>query len=160
MTAYRFLDTPCGRLLLAARDGALKQVRFLPDQPFVPRRDWAPDPRPLQPAVDQLNAYFQKRLKQFTLRLEPEGSPFQLLVWGELLRIPYGVTVSYSDLARSLGRPNASRAVGAANGANPIAILIPCHRVVGSSGSLTGYAGGVAVKRHLLDLESPQPPLL
>jgi methylated-DNA-[protein]-cysteine S-methyltransferase len=160
VTAYRFLDTPCGRLLLAARDGALKQVRFLPDEPFVPQPGWALDPRPLQPAVDQLNAYFQRRLTQFTLRLEPEGSPFQLLVWGQLLQIPYGATLAYSDLARSLGRPNASRAVGAANGANPIAILIPCHRVIGSAGSLTGYAGGLPIKRFLLDLESPQPALL
>ncbi|HEY8022769.1 MAG TPA: methylated-DNA--[protein]-cysteine S-methyltransferase [Thermoanaerobaculia bacterium] len=105
----------------------------------------------------QLAEYFAGRRRDFDLELDPPGTPFQRQVWGELARIPYGATVSYGELARRVGRPNASRAVGAANGANPIPIVLPCHRVIGSDGSLTGYGGGLPIKRALLSLEGALP---
>jgi methylated-DNA-[protein]-cysteine S-methyltransferase len=104
-------------------------------------------------AARQLEAYFDGRLTEFELPLAPAGTPFQLAVWTELLRIPYGETMTYGELAERLGRPSAARAVGAANGRNPISIVVPCHRLVGASGGLTGYGGGVDRKRRLLDLE-------
>ena len=112
------------------------------------------DPETLAPAIGQLEAYFRGELRQFDLPIAPRGTPFQLRVWAELLRIPYGATISYGELARRLGDPKLTRAVGAANGANPIAIVIPCHRVIGADGSLTGYAGGLARKADLLRLEA------
>jgi methylated-DNA-[protein]-cysteine S-methyltransferase len=105
-------------------------------------------------ATRQLDAYFSKRLRRFDLPLAPHGTPFQLEVWQALQRIPYGDTWSYADLARRIGRPDAVRAVGAANGRNPIPIVIPCHRVIGSNGQLVGFGGGLPLKRWLLDLES------
>jgi methylated-DNA-[protein]-cysteine S-methyltransferase len=102
----------------------------------------------------QLAEYFAGDRTDFDIKLAPRGTPFQLDVWRTLQRIPYGETRSYADIARSIGRPTATRAVGAANGANPIPIIIPCHRVIGSNGSLTGFGGGMGVKRRLLDLES------
>ncbi len=105
----------------------------------------------------ELAEYFAGRRRDFTLALDPAGTPFQREVWGELARIPYGATVSYGELARRVGRPAASRAVGAANGANPIPIILPCHRVIGSNGSLTGYGGGLPIKRALLSLEGALP---
>jgi methylated-DNA-[protein]-cysteine S-methyltransferase len=110
----------------------------------------------LEPAIRQLEAYFRGELRDFDLPLDPRGTPFQLRVWAELRRIPYGTTLSYGELARRLGDPNLTRAVGAANGANPISIIIPCHRVIGADGSLTGYGGGLEVKRGLLALEKPE----
>ncbi len=103
--------------------------------------------------VDELSAYLSGELKEFSLKLEPEGTAFQKKVWNELMRIPFGETTSYGALASLLGDPNLSRAVGMANGKNPIAIVIPCHRVIGSDGSLTGYAGGLDRKKALLQLE-------
>ena len=111
------------------------------------------DRRLLAPVLEQLEAYFRGALRRFELGLAPRGTPFQLRVWAELRRIPYGRTISYGELARQLGDPRACRAVGAANGANPISIVIPCHRVIGSDGSLTGYGGGLENKRALLALE-------
>jgi len=111
------------------------------------------DPAVLAPARRQLEAYFRGELRQFDLPIAPRGTPFQLRVWAELLRIPYGATISYGELARRLGDPKLTRAVGAANGANPISIIVPCHRVIGADGSLTGYGGGLEVKRGLLALE-------
>jgi methylated-DNA-[protein]-cysteine S-methyltransferase len=108
---------------------------------------------PLEPVRRQLEAYFQGTLRAFDLPVAPRGTPFQLRVWAELRRIPYGATISYGELARRLGDPKLTRAVGAANGANPISIIIPCHRVIGADGSLTGYGGGLEVKRELLALE-------
>jgi methylated-DNA-[protein]-cysteine S-methyltransferase len=108
----------------------------------------------LAPVLRQLAEYFAGDRKQFDVPLAPRGTPFQLEVWRMLQRIPYGETRSYADIARSIGRPAATRAVGAANGANPIPIIIPCHRVIGTNGALTGFGGGIAVKRRLLDLEA------
>jgi methylated-DNA-[protein]-cysteine S-methyltransferase len=108
----------------------------------------------VEEAIRQLQAYFSKKLTRFDLPLKPKGTPFQMEVWRELLNIPYGKVISYGELAERIGRPSASRAVGAANGSNPIPIIIPCHRVIGSNGRLTGYGGGVHVKEALLRLES------
>jgi len=110
------------------------------------------------PAREQLDAYFAGSLKHFNLPIAPRGTAFQEAVWGALLTIPYGATATYAEIARKLGRPDAVRAVGAANGRNPISIIVPCHRVVGSGGSLVGYAGGLDRKRRLLDLERPALP--
>jgi methylated-DNA-[protein]-cysteine S-methyltransferase len=109
----------------------------------------------LEPARRQLEAYFRGELRDFDLPLAPRGTPFQLRVWAELRNIPYGRTISYGELSRRLGDPALTRAVGAANGANPISIIIPCHRVIGADGALVGYGGGLDVKRKLLDLEAP-----
>jgi O-6-methylguanine DNA methyltransferase len=105
------------------------------------------------PVVSQLSEYFSGKRRDFTLDLAPKGTPFQLAVWNELLRIPYGSTISYAELARRIGKPSAVRAVGAANGANPIPVIIPCHRVIGANGTLTGYGGGLERKQWLLALE-------
>ena len=112
-----------------------------------------PDGAACGKVIQQLDAYFERRLTQFELELAPEGTPFQREVWDALLDIPYGETRNYGQIAKQVGRPNASRAVGAANGANPIAIVVPCHRVIGANGSLTGFGGGVHVKARLLELE-------
>jgi methylated-DNA-[protein]-cysteine S-methyltransferase len=111
-------------------------------------------------AVRQLRAYFAGELQAFDLPLAPQGTPFQLAVWKHLCEIPYGETISYGELARRIGNPNASRAVGLANGSNPIPIVIPCHRVIGSNGKLTGYGGGLPIKDKLLGLERRQLRLL
>lgn len=109
--------------------------------------------------VSQLDEYFAGERTDFDLVLVPRGTPFQLAVWNELQRIPYGATISYGALAKRIGKPDAVRAVGAANGANPIPIVIPCHRVIGANGSLTGYGGGLPIKRALLEIERPQRSL-
>jgi methylated-DNA-[protein]-cysteine S-methyltransferase len=109
-------------------------------------------------AIRQLRAYFAKKLTRFDLPLQPEGTPFQIEVWRELQTIPYGKVISYGELAKRIGKPRASRAVGGANGSNPIPIIIPCHRVIGSNGKLTGYAGGLHIKEALLKLESARRP--
>jgi methylated-DNA-[protein]-cysteine S-methyltransferase len=149
---YTTLTTPIGELLLTADDdGALTAVD-LPNR----HRDTAGlerDDELLAGARRQLTEYFAGERTTFDLPLRPHGAPFQLRVWEALLRIPYGETASYGELARELGHPTAARAVGAANGRNPLAIVVPCHRVIGSDGTLTGYAGGLECKRALLDLE-------
>jgi methylated-DNA-[protein]-cysteine S-methyltransferase len=111
----------------------------------------------LAEAVSQLRDYFAGRLRDFRLPLDAVGSPFQKRVWGELVKIPYGQTRSYAQVAAAIGSPLAVRAVGAANGANPIAIVVPCHRVIGAGGKLVGYGGGLALKKRLLELESVEP---
>ncbi len=120
-------------------------------------------PRPENPVLGQtarqLDSYFAGELRYFDLPLRPEGTPFQLRVWEELRRIPYGETRSYREVARAIGSPEAVRAVGAANGQNPIPIVVPCHRVIGANGKLTGFGGGLDVKRLLLDLEAGKPDL-
>jgi O-6-methylguanine DNA methyltransferase len=159
------LDSPVGPLTLAVgRDGALVYLGFgqrdsrdrLLDvlEPLAPVLD--PDPAALEPARRQLEEYFQGRRRSFELPLAPRGTPFQLRVWAELRRIPYGQTLSYGELARRLGDPGLSRAVGAANGANPISIIVPCHRVIGANGSLVGYGGGLPIKKALLEFEKGQ----
>ena len=149
---YSTLTTPIGELLLTADDdGALTGVN-LPNRHPDPV-GWERDDELLEPARRQLTEYFAGERTTFDLPLRPAGAPFQLRVWEALLRIPYGETVSYGEIAREIGHPTASRAVGAANGRNPIAIVVPCHRVIGANGSLTGYGGGLECKRALLDLE-------
>ena len=107
-----------------------------------------------------MRAYFAGELEAFNLSLTPQGTPFQLRVWNQLCEIPYGETISYGELARRVGDPKAARAVGLANGSNPIAIIVPCHRVIGSNGKLTGYGGGLPIKEKLLALERKQLSLL
>ncbi|MFZ0491112.1 MAG: methylated-DNA--[protein]-cysteine S-methyltransferase [Salegentibacter sp.] len=114
-------------------------------------------PELLQPAVHQLSAYFGGNLKEFDLKLNPAGTDFQKKVWAALLNIPYGTTTSYLELSKKLGDVKAIRAVAAANGKNPLWVIVPCHRVIGSDGSLTGYAGGLARKKWLLEHENPSP---
>jgi len=158
------LDSPLGPLTLAAdRQGTLVYLGFGERDPRTrllaaldpEAAELAADSGVLAPVRRQLEEYFQGRRRDFELPLAPRGTPFQLRVWAELRRIPYGRTVSYGELARRLGDPGLSRAVGAANGANPISIIIPCHRVIGADGSLTGYGGGLPIKRALLALERP-----
>jgi methylated-DNA-[protein]-cysteine S-methyltransferase len=149
---YSTLTTPIGELMLTADDdGALTGVN-LPNRHPDPA-GWERDDELLADARRQLTEYFAAERTTFDLPLRAAGAPFQLRVWEALLRIPYGETASYGELARELGHPTAARAVGAANGRNPIAIVVPCHRVIGSNGSLTGYAGGLECKRALLDPE-------
>jgi methylated-DNA-[protein]-cysteine S-methyltransferase len=144
-------STPVGPLHLTAFEGALTGLRF-GSGPAAGER--AADDPVLACAVSQLTAYFAGERRSFDLPLAPAGTAFQLAVWAALREIPYGTTVSYGGLARRLGSPSASRAVGLANGRNPIAIVVPCHRVIGADGSLTGFGGGMAAKRTLLDLEA------
>jgi methylated-DNA-[protein]-cysteine S-methyltransferase len=152
------VETPIGSLLLAGTASALRTVR-LPGNRLghAPEPEWVFDPRPLRAAKDQLTEFFAGRRRQFELSLEPIGTAFQLTVWRALEAIPFGTTVSYAELARRIGRPEAVRAVGLANGANPLPIVVPCHRVIGSDGSLTGYGGGLELKRALLALEGALP---
>ena len=151
---FTYLETPIGRLLLAASARGLVRVGFPtgtrargPEPGWTASDEWLADP------AQELVEYFAGERRAFDLRIAPRGTPFQHLVWSALAEIPYGKTRSYGDLARHIGRPAASRAVGAANGQNPLPIILPCHRVVGADGSLTGFGGGLAVKRALLALE-------
>jgi methylated-DNA-[protein]-cysteine S-methyltransferase len=158
---YTQIDSPIGPLLLAANGTGLRQILFINGRhPAKPDPVWQEDSTLLQPAIDQLSAYFSGDLESFDLTLAPEGTPFQLNVWRELCEIPFGKTISYGELAQRIGNPKASRAVGLANGSNPIPIVIPCHRVIGSNGKLTGYGGGLPVKEKLLALERRQFQLL
>ncbi|HEU0132203.1 MAG TPA: methylated-DNA--[protein]-cysteine S-methyltransferase [Mycobacteriales bacterium] len=143
--------TPVGALLLES-DGAALTGLWFGVKPVSGERD--DDDPVLAEAAAQLGAYFARDLKEFDLPLAPRGTPFQLAVWEQLRLIPYGETISYGELARRVGSPKASRAVGAANGRNPIGIVVPCHRVIGANGTLTGFGGGMDAKRTLLDLES------
>lgn len=159
--SYTQIDSPIGPLLLAADNAGLRQILFVHGHhPAKPDPSWQEDPAPLQPAIRQLNAYFAGELEAFDLQLAPEGTSFQVGVWHELCEIPFGKTISYGELARRIGNPKASRAVGLANGSNPIPIVIPCHRVIGSNGKLTGYGGGLPIKEKLLALERRQLCLL
>jgi methylated-DNA-[protein]-cysteine S-methyltransferase len=154
---YTRVESPVGPLLLTGDESGLGSVRFAKEKtPHAPAPDWREDPRPLAEAARQLEAYFAGALRRFDLALNPTGTPFQLRVWRELEKIPYGDTISYGELARRIGKPDAARAVGLANGANPIPIIIPCHRVIGSNGKLTGYGGGLDIKERLLALEQRQ----
>ncbi|KQP40836.1 cysteine methyltransferase [Methylobacterium sp. Leaf104] len=154
---YTILPTPIGPLVLAGTDGALARIGFPVGRGAVtPAPDWQRDDRAFAQARAQLAAYFDGRLTRFDLALAPRGTPFQHLVWQALAEIPPGETISYGELARRIGRPSASRAVGAANGANPLPIVVPCHRVIGAGGALTGFAGGLETKRFLLELERRQ----
>lgn len=147
--------TPIGELLLTGDGRSLTGLYMLPDHRYGPAigDDWRFSVDSFRELVGELDAYFAGELRDFDVSLAPKGTPFQLAVWTTLTRVPYGRTVSYGTIAAALGRPTASRAVGMANGHNPISIVVPCHRVIGATGSLTGYGGGLARKRALLDLE-------
>ncbi len=147
---YSFVDTPIGPLLVAGDGQKLRTVHFAPSRP---EDDWKHEPSAFADVAKQLTEYFAGEREAFDLALDMCGTSFQLEVWSALRRIPYGEVRSYADMARAIGRPKAVRAVGAANGANPIPIIVPCHRVIGSNGSLTGFGGGLDVKRRLLELE-------
>ena len=151
---YDYFDSPVGRLLLVLDGQGLRRVHFERGrETLVPDEDWERGPGALHETRTQLKAYFAGKLREFALPLAPQGTEFQKRVWLTLLRIPYGATASYGEIARAVGEPGASRAVGAANGQNPLAIVVPCHRVIGADGSLTGYGGGLLNKRILLELE-------
>lgn len=160
-TSYTQIDSPVGRLLLVADDAGLRQIQFVNGRHRAqPEPAWREDRGPFQETIRQLREYFAGDLEEFNLPLAPEGTPFQLKVWRQLCDIKYGQTISYGELARRIGNPKASRAVGLANGSNPISIVIPCHRVIGSNGKLTGYGGGLPIKEKLLALERRQLRLL
>lgn len=154
--AYKIIESPVGKLKLVASDQALVAVLWEKDGPRrVPLSELVADDRHpvLVKAERQLDEYFSGKRKKFSVALEMRGTPFQKAVWEALTAIPFGETRSYGQLAQQLGNPRATRAVGAANGRNPVSIIVPCHRVIGSSGKLTGFAGGLAVKAQLLNLE-------
>ena len=152
------MDSPLGALLLWGREGALEGVSFLAGtQGRIPADDWVADARQLEAVMSQLEEYFAGRRRGFDVTVDPQGTPFQRQVWRRLREIPYGVTITYGELARRVGKPAAARAVGAANGQNPIPIIIPCHRVIGANGKLTGFAGGLHLKEGLLALEQALP---
>jgi methylated-DNA-[protein]-cysteine S-methyltransferase len=158
---YAKIESPVGRLLLVADSQGLRQLSFESSKRAASvQPDWSEGKAPFTEVIRQLRAYFGGELKVFDLPLAPEGTEFQLLVWNSLRTIPYGETISYAQLAQSIGNPRAVRAVGLANGCNPIPIIIPCHRVIGSDGSLTGFGGGLPNKKRLLALESRQMSLL
>ncbi|PCJ58563.1 MAG: cysteine methyltransferase [Candidatus Hydrogenedentota bacterium] len=151
---YSYTKSPCGEILLACNEEGLTHIHFQDGKyTMQPKQDWIRDAKPLCDAKDQLLAYFEGTQMQFDLPLAPAGTPFQLRVWEALKTIPCGKTVSYTDIARSIEHPTAVRAVGSANGRNPLPIVIPCHRVIGSDGKLRGYAGGLAIKQKLLEHE-------
>jgi methylated-DNA-[protein]-cysteine S-methyltransferase len=150
------MDSPIGELLLAGDEDGLRRVSM---SPFTVDPDWTRDDEFFGDACEQLEQYFRGERREFDLPLKLDGNSFERSVWDALREIPYGETVSYGHIARTLGHPDAPRAVGAANGRNPVAIIVPCHRVIGANGSLTGYGGGLDRKRFLLDLEAGVLPL-
>jgi methylated-DNA-[protein]-cysteine S-methyltransferase len=149
-TVYTTMPSPIGELLLTGNGAALTRLHM---SPFTIEADWQRDDDALRNYVAQLEEYFSGQRRDFDIPVEPAGTPFQLSVWRALCEIPYGETWSYLQLATRIGNPKACRAVGLANGRNPIAVVVPCHRVIGANGSLTGYGGGMDRKRTLLDLE-------
>jgi methylated-DNA-[protein]-cysteine S-methyltransferase len=156
-TYYTTMPSPVGELLLTGDDGCLTGL-YMPSDRYVRHAAARPSPGDrddgaLAGVRRQLEEYFTGERSSFELPVAPVGTPFQKDVWAELLRVGYGTTITYAELAARIGRPTAIRAAGAANGANPVSIVIPCHRVIGSNGSLTGYGGGLEAKRFLLDLE-------
>lgn len=147
------IQTPLGMLRLEGDKNGICKLTFQEEEAFVSEEI----PAELQLAVDELQAYFQGKLKKFSFKINPKGTDFQQNVWKKLSDIPYGKTISYAKLAREVGDVKAVRAVAAANGKNPLGIVVPCHRVIGSDGSLTGYASGLWRKKWLLEHESPHP---
>ena len=157
MMLYTEIDAPIGALLVAGDGECVHEIHFAPAKP---RADWVRDDNAFAAVKQQLREYFAGDRRAFDVEIAMAGTPFQLQVWSALRAIPYGETRSYAEIAAGIGRPNAVRAVGAANGANPIPIVVPCHRVIGSNGSLTGFGGGLGVKRRLLELERGERRLL
>jgi methylated-DNA-[protein]-cysteine S-methyltransferase len=147
---FALIDTPIGALTLASTEKGLASIHF---GKRVPQRA-SLDTKANRTAIAQIEEYFQGRRKEFDFPLDFEGTPFQIAVWHELLQIPYGQTRTYGEIAKKLGKPGAARAVGMANHDNRIPIVVPCHRVVGHDGSLTGYAGGLHIKQQLLNIET------
>ncbi|WP_411080513.1 methylated-DNA--[protein]-cysteine S-methyltransferase [Streptomyces sp. cmx-18-6] len=156
---HTVIDSPYGALTLVATDGVLSAL-YMTDQRHRPPEETfgVPDPEPFDEVIRQLTAYFAGELTDFDLPLHLHGTEFQRSVWAELRKIPYGETRTYGELAGELGKPGASRAVGLANGKNPVGIIVPCHRVIGASGGLTGYGGGLERKQRLLAFESGGAP--
>ncbi len=151
---YRYVKTPIGRLMLAGTERGLKRIEFETSKTtYGPQDGWIEDRSAFDDAARQLEEYFAGKRRSFDVALDPQGTEFQQRTWQALREIPYGATVTYSDVARTIGRPKAVRAVGAANGQNPLPVIVPCHRVIGSDGKLTGFAAGTDVKRTLLQLE-------
>lgn len=150
---YCYFDSPLGQLLLTG-NSLLESLHFPRGKTRVdPKKDWEYNEKSFKEALLQLDAYFKGELTRFNLELKLDGTPFQKKVWQALVDIPYGQTLSYGELAEKIGNPKASRAVGMANGKNPVSIIIPCHRVIGKNGSLTGFGGGIEIKKQLLELE-------
>lgn len=153
-TSWRVLPSPLGDLLLTATPQGLTGLfLYLGHSNVQVRPEWVSDPAAFTKVAGQLEEYFAGERREFDVPLDLHGTPFQLKVWGELCRISYGTTLSYGQLAQRIGQPTASRAVGLANGRNPVSIIVPCHRVIGANGTLTGYGGGLHNKQALLDLE-------
>lgn len=152
---YHYMTSPIGKLLLAGDGDNLSLLGF-PKGKMRRQHEahWVKSKKPFGEVERQLFAYFKGDLQYFDLPLAPEGTDFQLSVWQALQKIPYGETFNYGEIAQAIGNPKASRAVGAANGVNPIPVIIPCHRVIGSTGKLTGFGGGIETKLFLLELES------
>ena len=159
---YGFLETPVGRLLVARDTAGVRRIHFPGPPNGGPYVDagWARHDAAFRDVATQLREYFEGSRRAFELQLAPEGTPFQLRVWNALRDIPYGETISYGQLASRVGDPAAARAVGLANGSNPLPIVIPCHRVIGANGKLTGYGGGLAIKDRLLALERGERRLM
>ncbi len=158
MIFCRRIDSPVGPLMLAADDNGLRHIEFRDNRHPADRSDWhGGDNEILDATVTQLREYFDGERRDFDLPLAPQGTEFQRVVWQELARIPYGATISYAQLAQRVGNASAMRAVGAANGRNPLPIVLPCHRVIGADGSLTGFGGGLPTKQFLLRLEGALP---
>ena len=157
---HHTIASPIGDLLLVGDADALHGVYFQDGKrgPHKLDQSWEPAEKPFREVKRQLKAYFEGKLQDFDLPLSPQGTEFQLKVWKTLRTIPYGKTWSYGELARRIRRPDAQRAVGAANGQNPIPVIVPCHRVIGADGSLTGFGGGLPIKQKLLALEGALPP--
>lgn len=154
---YGWMESPVGDLLIVADEAAVRMIGFREGQhPGRVQEGWRDGGSLVAEAGRQLDEYFEGRRRRFDLPLAPSGTPFQLRAWKALQDIPYGATRSYGEQARAMGQPKAVRAVGAANGRNPIAIVVPCHRVIGGDGRLTGYGGGLDVKQYLLELERRQ----
>ena len=154
---YTIMDSPFGPVCVAGTRAGLLRVDFQRgNRPVRPVATWQEDSGLWRDAIHQLQEYFQGQRQSFSLPLAPPGTPFQQRVWQELQCIPFGTTLTYRELAQRLGMPHAARAVGHANGRNPLAIVIPCHRLIGSDGQLRGYAGGIALKQRLLQHEGVQ----
>jgi methylated-DNA-[protein]-cysteine S-methyltransferase len=154
---YWQFETPIGGLLLVGDERQLRQIGLQGGTHPTPiGHDWIESEQPFGAVIEQLQQYFAGTRTAFELSLAPQGTDFQRAVWRELQRIPYGQTISYGNLARRLGNAKASRAIGLANGANPLPVVVPCHRVIGADGSLTGFGGGLAIKRALLGLEQAE----
>ncbi len=158
MILCRRIDSPIGPLMLAADEIGLRHIEFRDNSHPADRRDWHGGSNDILQATEaQLGEYFAGRRQAFDLPMAPQGTPFQLQVWEELVRIPFGATISYAQLAQRIGNPAGTRAVGAANGRNPLPIVLPCHRVIGADGTMTGFGGGVPTKEFLLRLEGALP---